>query len=81
MHPWRLCTTERAIGTLQKNYRVSLCVSDARDPHVKETRDVSDVQDEAGEEAPSQNLGVRNFGVVGQCKSDSPNSLPRVTTR
>jgi hypothetical protein len=37
----RLCTTERAIGALEKANPVSLCVPNARKCHVKATRDVS----------------------------------------
>ena len=48
VHSRRLCTTERAIGALEKANRVSLCVPDARKCHVKATRDVSKVQDEVG---------------------------------
>ena len=41
----------------EKTNPVSLCVPDARERHVKETREVSEVQDEISEEAPSQDLG------------------------
>jgi hypothetical protein len=37
----RLCTTERAIGALEKASPVSLCVPDARKCHVKKKRDLS----------------------------------------
>ena len=57
VHSRRLCTTERAIGALEKANPVSLCVPDARKCHVKETRDVSEVQDELSEEAPPQAPG------------------------
>jgi hypothetical protein len=41
VHSRRLCTTERAIGALEKANPVSLCVPDARKCHVKARRDVS----------------------------------------
>jgi hypothetical protein len=46
VHSRLLCTTERAIGTLEKANRVALCVPDARKCHVKARRDLSKVQDE-----------------------------------
>jgi len=57
VHSRRLRTTERAIGPLERSNPVSLCVPDARKCHVKETRDLSEVQDEVREEAPSQDPG------------------------
>jgi len=48
VHSRRRCTTERAIGALEKANPVSICVPDARKCRVQGTRDVSKVQDEVG---------------------------------
>ena len=56
-------STERAVGALQKTNSVSLCVSDARGRHVKETRHVSKVQDETRPEADRHQDRISNDGI------------------
>jgi hypothetical protein len=50
VHSARICAKERAVGALQKANAVSLRLPDARGRHVKETRDLSQVQNETRQE-------------------------------
>ena len=51
--------TEAKFCTSQKTNAVSLCVSNARGRHVKETRDLSQVQNEVGPEADPERIPDR----------------------